>query len=144
MKQLQLWMRVVGAINLLLGIANVVFVLASPASYADNLPFAGQNVGQAFADAWLAFALDLLVVGVFLLWAANRPQRSINVVWLVIWLEVFHGIVDDCYLIARGFSAGQYAGFIVLHLAIIVTGTLAARAATAEERLAVPHPVSTN
>lgn len=44
------------------------------------------------------------------------------------------GVLDDIYLIARGYDAVGYAVFIVIHIAIIVTGVLAARAAEAEVR----------
>lgn len=129
MKRLSWWMRIVGVFNLLLGLANLVMVLTTPSSYAENLPYSGSNVGQAFADAWLAFVLDLVVVGIFLIWASFRPVNNINVVWLVVWLELGHGILDDLYLIFRGFAAPFYVGFIVVHLVIIVTGVVFARGA---------------
>ena len=47
-------------------------------------------------------------------------------------MEVFHGIVDDVFLITRGYSAAGYLAFIVVHIIIIVTGAMFAREASAK------------
>jgi hypothetical protein len=41
-------------------------------------------------------------------------------------------VLDDLYLIARGYDAVGYSVFIVIHLIIIASGVWAARAAEAE------------
>jgi hypothetical protein len=43
-----------------------------------------------------------------------------------------HGVLDDIYLIWRGYDAVGYAVFILIHIAIIVSGVWAARAAERE------------
>jgi hypothetical protein len=53
-------------------------------------------------------------------------------VWLLVWLEFLHGVLDDMYLIANGLSVGFYTAFTVVHLIIIVTGVLVARQTTAQ------------
>jgi hypothetical protein len=64
-----------------------------------------------------------------MLWASRDPRRYIGAVWLLVWLELLHGVLGDVYLIARGYDALTYIAFIVVHLIIIVTGVLFARQA---------------
>ncbi len=123
MRKLEWWLRIVGGFNLILGVFNVIAVLAVPGVYEQNMPYpVGINVTRAFGDAWMAFVLDLVAVGLFLLWASRKPAANINVVYLVVLLEFMHGVLDDAFLIARGYSATGYIGFIVVHFAIIITG----------------------
>ena len=75
------------------------------------------------------------------LWAARNPRRYLGAVWLIVWLELLHGVVDDIYLIANGFSAGGYIPFIAIHLAIIITGVLFARQAAREVAWAIDSPI---
>ncbi|MBP8002921.1 MAG: hypothetical protein KA314_25145 [Chloroflexi bacterium] len=51
---------------------------------------------------------------------------------MLVWLEFVHGVLDDIYLIANGYSVGGYIVFIIIHLIIIATGVKAARQAEAE------------
>ena len=133
MNKLKWWMRIVGGFNLFLGVANVIVLLAAPSFYERNMPYAaGENVTRAFGDAWMAFVLDLVAVGLFLLWASRKPAANINVVYLVVLMEFLHGIVDDGFLIARGYSASGYIAFIGVHLAVIITGIVFARSASRE------------
>lgn len=132
MSKLKWWLWIVGAFNLALGLMNVVAIFATPSMYVENMPYSGTNIERAFTDAWMAFALDLVVVGAFLIWAGFRPRSNINVVWLVVWLELFHGVVDDAFLVSRGYSAGQYVAFGLIHVVIIVTGIVFARGAAKE------------
>ena len=69
-----------------------------------------------------------------MLWASTNPRRYLGAAWLIVWLELLHGVVDDIYLIANGFSAVQYIPFIAIHLIIIVTGILFVRQAEAEAK----------
>jgi hypothetical protein len=63
---------------------------------------------------------------------ARNPRRYLGAVWLLVWLELLHGVLDDIYLIARGYDMVGYLVFIAIHLAIIVTGVLFGRQAEAE------------
>jgi hypothetical protein len=67
---------------------------------------------------------------------AERRQIP-RAVWLIVWLELQHGVVDDVYLIANGFNAAEYISFIVIHVIIIVTGVLFARQARAPATITV-------
>lgn len=136
MKRLQWWMRIVGAFYLLLTIMNLSALILDPqlTMYQSMLPapMTGNALAaRGFADAWFAFIMELMVTGAFLLWASREPLRHLSVVWLVIWFEVFRGIVDDVFLITRGYDAMGYLGFIVVHLIIIITGVMFARQAQA-------------
>lgn len=132
MKKLTWWFRIVGAFYLLLGVANMYGTFVNPAFYAGNLPYpADDAVVKAFVHGWSPFAFEIVGLGTFMLWASFNPRRYLGAVWLLVWLELLHGVVDDIYLIANGFSAG-YIGFIVVHLVIIVTGVVFARQAEAE------------
>ncbi|HNS04352.1 MAG TPA: BphX family protein [Anaerolineae bacterium] len=135
MRKLKWWFIAVGVFYLLLALMNLYFVLFNP-SFADSsidFPFPSTpDTIQAFVDGWSPFAFEVFAIATFCLWAARNPRRYIGAVWLLIWLELWHGIIDDIYLIARGYNAASYIGFIVVHLIIIVTGIWAARAAQVE------------
>jgi hypothetical protein len=122
--KLKWWFRIVGLIYVLLGIGFI------PALNAARLPMmlpgfdapVGGVAYRGLLDFTLMFGLDLLVIGVFLLYASRQPARHTWLVWLIIALELVRGIFDDIYMIAQGYSAPFYVAFIVLHLVIIVTG----------------------
>ncbi len=133
MKKLTWWFRIVGAFYLLLGIMNMYGMFINPAFFAGNLPYPAEPaVAKAFVHGWSPFAFEIVGLATFMLWASRNPRRYLGAVWLLVWLEFLHGVLDDLYLIANGFSAGFYTAFIVVHLIIIVTGVLAARAAETE------------
>lgn len=132
MNRLKWWFRLVGAFYVLLGAANV-YGLVAPQFVGSNLPMAGDPVAvQAFVDGWSAFALEMVAIGTFALWASRDPVRHTSAVWLIVWLEVLHGVGGDLYLIARGYNATAYATFIAVHVVMIVTGVLFARRASSE------------
>lgn len=129
MRSLKWWFRIVGAIYVLLGLGFLPALNA--ARLPQLLPGFDAPVGgvafRALLDYTLMFGLDLIVIGVFLLAAAQAPQRAVPIVWLVLALELVRGIFDDVYMLAHGYSPPIYLGFIVLHLIIIVTGILSVR-----------------
>jgi len=135
MKKLKWWFIIVGAFYLLLALMNMYFVLFNPAGMSSmtKFPFAvTPDTTIAFVDGWSPFAFEVLGIGTFMLWASRNPRRYLGAVWLLVWLELLHGVLDDIYLIARGYDAGGYIAFIVIHLAIIITGVLFGRQAEAE------------
>ena len=130
MTSLKWWLRIVGAFYLLLTLMNLWFLFFNPKVIGDQLPFPANDLTiRAFSDAWLTFILELGVIGAMMMYAARDPAKSIILVQTVIALEVVRGILDDIYLIARGYDLGGYLAFIVLHLIIIVTGVLFLRRA---------------
>ncbi|MBE2240851.1 MAG: hypothetical protein IAE81_23905 [Caldilineaceae bacterium] len=58
--------------------------------------------------------------------------RIVGVFYLLLALMNMYFVLFDLYLIAHGYDAIGYTIFIIIHIAIIVTGVLAARAAEAE------------
>lgn len=136
MRALRWWFIVVGAFYFLLSLPNLYAVLVDPGMMGSNFDLSDAEA-QAFVDGWSPFAFEVFAIGTFMLWASRNPRRYLGAAWLLVWLELWHGIVDDVYLISRGYSAGGYAAFIVVHLVIIVTGILAARKAEAEAAPAV-------
>jgi hypothetical protein len=133
MKKLKWWFIVVGGVYSLLGIMNLYGTFVDATLFAGNLPYPAEPaVVKAFVHGWSPFAFEVVGLGTFMLWAARNPRRYLGAVWLIVWLELLHGVLDDIYLIANGFSAGGYIAFIVIHLIIIVTGVLFGRHAAAE------------
>jgi hypothetical protein len=63
--------------------------------------------------------LEAAVVGVALVLLSRDPLLA---------LEVVRGIVDDRYLLTRGYEPIFSVGWIVIHLVIVVTGLLSIRA----------------
>ncbi len=129
MKQLTWYFRIVGAIYVLLGVGFV------PALNARRLPmmlpdFDARVRGTAYRallDFSFMFGLDMIVVGAYLLYASRRVEEHLTLVWLVVALEIVRGILDDLYMIGRGYAPEPMIGFIVLHLLVIVPGVVLAR-----------------
>ena len=133
MTKLAWWFRIVGVFYLFLTVVNLYAIFVNTQFLKMDIPFPVDDAGfRITLDFWLTFVLDLLVVGVFMLWASRNPLRHLNLVWLVLWLEAIRGVADDFYLIARGYDATFYTGFTIVHLIIIVTGFVLARQASAE------------
>jgi len=135
MKKLTWWFRIVGVFYLLLALMNLYFVLINPAGMTSMAAFpfpVTPDTTQAFVDGWSPFAFEIFGIATFALWASRNPRRYLGATWLLVWLEFTHGVLDDIYLIARGYDAVGYAVFIAIHLIIIATGVLFARQAERE------------
>jgi len=126
------WFRVVGTVNIVLGALWLPFLtaprlgLSVPGWDAPD----GGTAYRGFLDYTMLFGLELLVLGAFLFVASFRPGRSRILAWLAIVLSIVRGILDDVYMIAAGYPLVSNLVFIALHLAIIVTGVFALRAAS--------------
>lgn len=136
MNRLKWWFRAVGAIYVLLGIGFIPVVNAAriPLMLPGFDAPAGGTAYRGLLDFSFMFGLDLLVIGLYLLYASRDPLRHVSIVWLVVALEAVRGILDDIYMIARGYDALVYGAFIVLHLVIIATGITFVR------RVQADHP----
>lgn len=125
MKKLTWWCRIVGGLNLLLGLSNLYYVLAAPSVLADTLPYADKaQMAKVYADAWFPFAADLVIIGIALIWVSWHPERNLGVVWLAIAGEATHGIAHDLFLVGRGYEAAGYVAFAAVELVVIVIGAL--------------------
>ena len=85
---------------------------------------------------------EVVGLGTFTPWASRNAGKYIGAVWLIVWLELLHGVIDDVYLIANGFSAAEYIPFIVIHLIIIVTGIAFAREVGAQTVSSTSNPAA--
>ncbi|MCK6540312.1 MAG: BphX family protein [Anaerolineales bacterium] len=136
MNKLKWWLRIVGVFYLLLTLMNFyALFLGSAQMFTETLPApmnAEPLAGQAFADAWLIFVFELGVLGVMSLVAARAPLQNQIMVWVIVWAELFRGVVADAIWIARGYST-SYLIFIAIHLVIIATGVVFLRQAKAEQ-----------
>ena len=115
------WMRAVGVFYLIVAFVNSPIgpVRLFIASYAEP----GTLATEALVDWHFVWAVDVGLVGAFLLFASRDPWRYRFLAWLVIAQELLRGIGTDIYFIARGFYQEPiYIGFMVLHAVIIVTG----------------------
>jgi hypothetical protein len=146
MNRLTWWLRIVGGFYLLLALMNMYFTFSGAQQIIrDRLPFPADAVAvQAFIDGWSPFAFEMLGLATFMLWASRDPLKYLGAVWLIVWLELLHGVVDEVYLIARGYDALSYIAFIGIHLAIIVTGILFARQASTQMAQPVPWMAKAN
>ena len=136
MNKLKWWFRSVGLFYLLLTLMNLYgLFLGGGQLFADTLP-APLNTDalavRAFSDAWMVFVFELGVLGAMALVASRDPAKNRIMAWVIIWAEVFRGILADAIWITRGYDAGSYSGFIVIHLVIVATGIMFLRQAKAE------------
>ncbi len=123
MKKLTWWFRIVGAFYLLLGLMNLYGMFVNPDFFASNMPYvADAGMVRAFVEGWSPFAFEVVGIGTFLLWASRDARKFASVVWLIAWLEIWHGVIDDLYLISQGYSASGYLAFIAVHLLIAGLG----------------------
>ena len=129
MKKLTWWFRIVGVWYLLLGLMNIYMMFLGSTDYlVQNLPFpADEWAIRDFVDGWSPFLFEMFGIATFALWASRKPGSHFSSVLLLVWLEFTHGVLDDIFLIARGYDAGGYIAFIVIHLIIIVTGVVFVR-----------------
>lgn len=134
MKKLTWWFRLVGVWYLLLVLMNIYMMFLGDTQYlVDQLPFpADEWAVRAFVDGWSPFLFEMAGIATFALWASRKPAKYASAAILLIWLEITHGVLDDIFLIARGYDASGYIAFIVIHLIIIATGVWAVRQTEAE------------
>lgn len=136
MKKLTWWFRLVGIFYLLLTLMNFYgLFLGGDQLYTDVVP-APMNTNalavRAFMDAWLVFVFELGVLGAIALVASRAPLQNRIMAWVIIWAELFRGVVADAIWIGRGYDAVSYGVFIVIHLIIIITGVMFVRQAQPE------------
>lgn len=130
MKKLKIWFWVVGIFYLLLTCMNLGILFLSPESMGSELPEKYQSIPESvmsFSDAWLVFVFELGVLGAFCIVAAQNPLKHTIMAWVVIFAEIFRGIVADLIWIFRGYDPSGYIVFIIIHAAIIITGFLFVR-----------------
>ncbi len=102
---------------------NLYGMFVDQSFFSSNMPYAADAfVLRAFVEGWSPFAFEVIGIGSFLLWASRDARKFAATVWLIAWLEIWHGVIDDLYLISQGYSAGGYLAFIAVHLLIAGLG----------------------
>ena len=131
MKRLIWWFRITGVVYVVLGVSWLPFANAPKLELV--IPGFDAPIGGAayngFLDWMVVFALEMIVVGVFLIVSSRKPLANLPLVWLIVALSAVRGIADDIYMIVQGYPLASNLVFIALHSAIIITGVLFARAA---------------
>lgn len=130
MTKLKWWLRTVGVFYLLQFVMNA-FVHApisavGPQGALDRAS-AGDPMAKFLVDTWVTFGLEIGAIGVVLLIASRIPEQAKLLVWAVIGIELARGIVDDIYMITRGYDLSVYIIWIIVHSVVIVTGFLSLR-----------------
>lgn len=125
------WLWVVGAFYVLLGVRFLPAIngaqfwrmrqqiLPSWTAPPESVEF------KALVDWQWTFGLDLFAIGLVAIVGAavGSPAGYRYIAWVIVAREVFGGIIPDAWLIIRGYTRRSfYAGFIVVHAAIIGTG----------------------
>lgn len=119
-------MRGVGALHLLIGF-GAVFLQSGPRLYLGE---GSSSAAYRFAvDSWVMIGLEWLVLGAILIIASRSAYQHRMLAVAVIGFEFFRGIVDDVYMIARGYDPLPLTIWIVVHSTIIVLGIVFLRAA---------------
>ena len=136
MTKLKWWLRVVGLFYLLQFVANAI-VLAPIRAVGPEGALAQASEGDPMArflvDTWITFGLEIGAIGIVLLIASRTPNEAMLLVWAIIGIELARGIVDDIYMISRGYDLTTYLVWIVVHTLVIVTGLLVLRGARLHE-----------
>lgn len=134
MNPLKWWMRVVGTFYLVLFVVGSIVKLPVKMTLeqAGITYQPGNFVHMFLADTWVMFTLEIAVIGIAL-WVASRdPYQNRILVYTLLGIELVRGIVDDIYMLTRGYEPGFYIGWIVVHSVIILTGWWSLRQARAE------------
>lgn len=131
MNSLKWWMRIVGTFYLLLFVVGAIIKLPVNITLSQaGITLDPANLAHRFlVDVWVMFALELGVIGGALWFASSNPFQNRILVWTVLGLELVRGIIDDIYMLIRGYQVAFYVGWIVLHTLIILTGYWALRKA---------------
>ena len=123
------WLWAIGGFYVVLGLRflpaingrQVLRVLPSWAAPRASVEF------KALVDWQWTFGLDLFAIGLVAIVAAATGSAAgyRYVVWVIVARELIGGVVPDAWLIIRGYTMWSfYAGFIVVHAAIIASGLL--------------------
>ena len=125
-------MRIVGAFYVL-QFVMMVFVRAPIQAIGPEgtlaLASAGDPLARFLVDTWIAFGLEVGVLGAGLFVFSGKPDQAKALVWTVIGIELAKGPAYDIYMIARGYELTAFVIWIVIHSVIIVTGVYSLRKA---------------
>ncbi|HEX9387569.1 MAG TPA: hypothetical protein VF918_14700 [Anaerolineales bacterium] len=122
------WLRVVGGFYLLLVAGSFLVLFINPRLFGDMFPYsANETAMRAFSDAWLIFVLEMLLLGIIMLYASRKLERNGILVLSIAILELVRGAGGDLLWMARGFPTTNYIPFMIVHIIIAVTGIFSFR-----------------
>lgn len=130
MSKLKLWMQAVGVFYLVQVVAMIVIkgpILTLAPENTLDLAAGGDRLAMFLIDTWIAFGIEVGVIGVALLLASRVPERGKVLAWTVIGIEFLKGPPYDIYMIARGYDSTPFIIWIVIHCVIMLTGFFAIR-----------------
>lgn len=125
------WLWVVGGLYVLLGVRFLPGINGRQFQQQQHRMLPGWTARpesvefKALVDWQWTFGLDLVAIGVVAIVAAAvaSPAEYRYVAWVIVAREALGGILPDTWLIIRGYTSRSfYAGFIVVHAAIIASG----------------------
>jgi len=117
------WLRLVGGFYLLLVIGSFWVLFVNPRLFGNMFPYsANKTAVRAFSDAWLIFVLEMLVLGIIMLYASRQPERNGILVLTIAILEFVRGAGGDLLWMTRGFPTADYIPFMIVHVTIAITG----------------------
>ena len=132
MARIKWWMRIVGVFYLL-QFVMMAFVRAPISAIgpkgAWDLASAGDPLARFLVDTWIAFGLEVGVIGAGLLIASRMPEQAKVLVRTVIGIELVKGPAYDIYMILQGYDVTAYVIWIAIHSVIITTGVFSLRSA---------------
>ena len=117
------WLRIVGALYLVLALTSLRVLFVDPQMFGSMNPFVADAAAlRAFSDAWLIFVLEMGVLGVIMLYASREPARYGILVITVSILELIRGAGGDILWMLRGWPTANYIPFMIVHVIIAGTG----------------------
>jgi BphX-like protein len=132
MSKLKWWMRIVGVFYLVQFVVMVVVKAPIRTLAPENtleLASTGDRIAMLLVDTWIAFGIEVGVIGAALLLASRVPERAKVLAWTVIGIELLKGPPYDIYMMTRGYDSTVFIVWIVVHSIVILTGILALRSA---------------
>ena len=121
------WLRLVGVYYVVQFVTNaIVHAPISTVGPQDALArAAGDPTARFLVDMWITFGLEILGIGIVLLIASRTPNEAKLLVWTILGIELARGILNDVYMISRGYNMTVFVVWIVIHTVVILTGLLA-------------------
>ena len=117
------WLRVVGGFYLLLVLGSFWVLFFNPRLFGNMFPYSADETAiRAFSDAWLIFVLEMLVLGIIMLYASRQPEQHRTLVLTIAILELVRGAGGDLLWMTRGFPTANYIPFMIVHVIIAGTG----------------------
>ena len=111
------WLRAVGGFYLQLVVGSFWVLFINPQLFSNMFPYAADETAiRAFSDAWLIFVLEILVLGIIMLYASRQPERYRILVLTIAILELVRGAGGDLLWMRRGFPTANYTSFMIVHV----------------------------